>query len=39
MAYNFKKTNTILRVSYARILESPFNENFILSTTDAATLS
>jgi Carboxypeptidase regulatory-like domain/TonB-dependent Receptor Plug Domain len=30
-AYNFKKTNTILRVSYARTLESPFNENLILS--------
>jgi hypothetical protein len=26
-----KKTNTILRVSYARTLESPFNENLILS--------
>lgn len=31
VAYNFKKTNTILRVSYARTLESPFNENLILS--------
>jgi hypothetical protein len=31
MAYNIKKTNTILRVSYARTLESPFNENLILS--------
>jgi hypothetical protein len=30
-AYNFKKTNTIVRVSYARTLESPFNENLILS--------
>jgi hypothetical protein len=30
-AYNVKKTNTILRVSYARTLESPFNENLILS--------
>jgi hypothetical protein len=30
-AYNIKKTNTILRVSYARTLESPFNENLILS--------
>jgi hypothetical protein len=28
-----KKTNTILRVSYARTLESPFNENLILSST------
>jgi hypothetical protein len=32
-AYNIKKTNTILRVSYARTLESPFNENLILSST------
>jgi hypothetical protein len=32
-AYNIKKTNTILRASYARTLESPFNENLILSST------
>jgi Carboxypeptidase regulatory-like domain/TonB-dependent Receptor Plug Domain len=32
-AYNVKKTNTIVRVSYARTLESPFNENLILSST------
>jgi hypothetical protein len=31
VAYNIKKTNTILRISYARTLESPFNENLILS--------
>ncbi|MGA9303908.1 MAG: carboxypeptidase regulatory-like domain-containing protein [Candidatus Sulfotelmatobacter sp.] len=30
-AYNIKKTNTIIRMSYARTLESPFNENLILS--------
>ncbi len=30
-AYNVKKTNTVLRVSYARVLETPFNENLILS--------
>jgi hypothetical protein len=30
-SYNIKKTNTILRASYARTLESPFNENLILS--------
>jgi len=30
-AYNIKKTNTIIRASYARTLESPFNENLILS--------
>jgi hypothetical protein len=33
IAYNVKKTNTVLRVSYARTLESPFNENLILSST------
>ena len=33
VAYNVKKTNTILRISYARTLESPFNENLILSST------
>jgi hypothetical protein len=31
VAYNIKRTNTILRISYARTLESPFNENLILS--------
>src|SRR5215469_12501700 len=29
IAYNVKKTNTVLRVSYARVLETPFNENLI----------
>ena len=38
VAYNIKKTNTVLRVSYARTLESPFNENLILSARDAPTL-
>ncbi|HEY6330559.1 MAG TPA: carboxypeptidase regulatory-like domain-containing protein, partial [Blastocatellia bacterium] len=33
IAYNIKKTNTVLRVSYARTMESPFNENLILSGT------
>jgi hypothetical protein len=33
VAYNVKKTGTVLRVSYARTLESPFNENLILSGT------
>ena len=33
VAYNIKKTSTVLRVSYARTLESPFNENLILSST------
>ena len=31
VAYNFKQTNTVLRVSYARTLETPFNENLVLS--------
>jgi len=30
-AYNVKKTNTVLRLSYARVLESPFNENLIVA--------
>ena len=30
-AYNIKKTNTVLRVSYARTLETPFNENLVLA--------
>ncbi|MFY9583362.1 MAG: TonB-dependent receptor, partial [Candidatus Acidiferrales bacterium] len=34
VAYNIKKTNTVLRVSYARILETPFNENLIVSSTN-----
>jgi hypothetical protein len=36
IAYNVKKTNTILRASYARILETPFNENLVLSSTGCA---
>src|SRR5271170_2394259 len=31
VAYNVKRTNTILRVSYARTMETPFNENLVLS--------
>jgi hypothetical protein len=31
IAYNIKPSNTVLRVSYARTLETPFNENMILS--------
>ena len=30
-AYNIKKTNTVLRGSYARTMETPFNENLILA--------
>jgi len=36
IAYNVKKTNTVLRASYARILETPFNENLILSSIGCA---
>ena len=31
IAYNIKKTGTVLRVSYARTFETPFNENLLLS--------
>jgi hypothetical protein len=31
IAYNIKRSNTVLRVSYARVLETPFNENLIVS--------
>jgi len=31
IAYSIKKTNTVLRVSYGRSLETPFNENLVLS--------
>ncbi|HEY6305415.1 MAG TPA: TonB-dependent receptor [Candidatus Angelobacter sp.] len=33
ISYNIKPTNTVLRVSYARVLETPFNENLVLSAT------
>lgn len=33
LAYSVKRTNTVLRASYARILETPFNENLVLSST------
>ena len=31
VAYNIKSTSTVLRVSYARTLESPFNENLVIA--------
>ena len=31
IAYNIKPAQTVLRISYARTLESPFNENLVLS--------
>ena len=33
IAYNIKPSKTVLRVSYARTLETPFNENLVLSST------
>jgi hypothetical protein len=33
IAYNIKPTSTVLRVSYARVMETPFNENLVLSAT------
>jgi len=31
VAYNIKRTNTVLKFSYARTLETPFNENLVLA--------
>jgi Carboxypeptidase regulatory-like domain len=31
IAYNVKKTGTVLRIAYARTFETPFNENLLLS--------
>ncbi len=31
LSYNIKKTGTVLRASYARTQETPFNENLVLS--------
>jgi hypothetical protein len=36
LAYNIKKTNSVLRVSYSRVLETPFNENLILASLGAS---
>ncbi len=33
LSYNVQKTNTVLRASYARTMETPFNENLVLSST------
>ncbi len=33
IAYSVKPTSTVLRISYARTLESPFNENLVLSSS------
>src|SRR5207245_3747333 len=31
ISYNIKPSNTVLRMSYARILETPFNENLVVA--------
>jgi hypothetical protein len=36
IAYNIKRTNTVLRVSYARVMETPFNENLVFASTLAS---
>ncbi len=36
IAYNIKPSTTVLRASYARTLETPFNENLILSSEGCA---
>ena len=33
IAYNIKKTSTVLRLSYGRLFEGPYNENLILSSS------
>ncbi len=33
IAYNIKPSTTVLSISYARTLETPFNENLVLSST------
>jgi hypothetical protein len=35
-SYNIKKTGTVLRASYARTQETPFNENLVLSSSGCA---
>lgn len=36
IAYSIKPSSTVLRVSYARTLETPFNENLVLSSRGCA---
>jgi hypothetical protein len=31
IAYNLKQTGTVMRISYARTMETPFNENLVVS--------
>jgi len=36
VAYNIRPSNTVLRFSYARTMETPFNENLVLSSLGCA---
>jgi len=36
LAYNIKRTNTVLRASYGRMFETPYNENLVLSSATGA---
>ena len=36
VAYNIKRSNTVLRASYARAMETPFNENLVISSVGCA---
>jgi Carboxypeptidase regulatory-like domain len=36
IAYSIKKTGTVLRVAFARTMETPFNENLLLSSATGA---
>jgi hypothetical protein len=36
VAYNIKKTSSVVRLSYSRVLETPFNENLILASLGAS---
>jgi len=33
LSYNIKSSNTVLRASYARVMETPFNENLVIAST------
>ena len=37
LAYNIKKTNTVLRAAYSHTYETPFNENLLLSSATGLT--
>jgi Carboxypeptidase regulatory-like domain len=36
LAYNIKRSGTVLRLSYARTMETPFNENLVLASQGCA---